>query len=40
MANPIVHFEIIGKDANVTTLAMFADPDGNVIGLTTGTSSS
>ena len=55
MGNPIVHFEIIGKDAarvkafysalfgwtipGVTTLAMLADPDGDIFGLTTGTSS-
>jgi predicted enzyme related to lactoylglutathione lyase len=35
MGAPIVHFEIIGKDG-VTWLALFADPAGNVFGLTKG----
>jgi predicted enzyme related to lactoylglutathione lyase len=35
MGAPIVHFEIIGKDA-VTTIALCTDPAGNVFGLTKG----
>jgi predicted enzyme related to lactoylglutathione lyase len=43
MPNPVIHFEVHGSDAKKSqefyageggpTIAMFADPDGNVIGL-------
>jgi|GEM_PF-6651022 len=34
MPNPVVHFEVTGKDAKKRpTIAFFADPEEHVIGL-------
>jgi predicted enzyme related to lactoylglutathione lyase len=45
MANPVIHFEVLGKDAAALqrfygeafgygpTIALFADPEGHVVGL-------
>jgi predicted enzyme related to lactoylglutathione lyase len=43
MTNPIAHFEIMGKDAirlqafytETLTIALFADPAGNTVGMLT-----